>query len=254
MWLAVAVALPLALAVAWVPVRQRLPNVDVALALVAAVMVTGASRRRHAVVVAAVVAAAAFAFFDTRPFDHWAMSRQPDVETTVALVVVGIAAGELALRVARQRAAAAGTDLSRVQDTAALLATGEELAVIIAAVAEELATLLLLADCWFDSDPEAWAGAWVDRDGALRQPQSPRRRRRGPGGADEVALPVWGMGQVLGRFVLRPTPGVALTHERLLVAVTLADQVGAGLAAQAPPPAPPPGSPLAPLPPLRVVR
>jgi hypothetical protein len=41
---------------------------------------------------------------------------------------------------------------------------------------------------------------------------------------------VWGLGRKLGRFVLRPTPGVGVTLEQQVVAVAIADQVGAVLA------------------------
>jgi hypothetical protein len=46
-----------------------------------------------------------------------------------------------------------------------------------------------------------------------------------------VDLPVRGNGAVLGHFVLVPVPGVPVTPEALLVAVAIADQVGAALAA-----------------------
>lgn len=253
--MAAAVALPGGLAVAWIPLRTLLPNVDLALALVAAVMVVGASRRRTLVTLAALIAAGSFAFFDTRPFDRWAVSRQPDIETTIALVVVGFAAGELAIRVARQRLSgrAGSGDLCRVMDTAALLATGEEVAIIIAAVVDDLTALLGLEGCWFDAEPSPWEGAWLQRDGSMKQAEHPRRRPRRADGTVQVALPVWGMGQVLGRFVLQTAPGVALDPDRVAVALTLADQVGAALAAQAPPPGPGP-APSGPSPRLRLVR
>ena len=72
----------------------------------------------------------------------------------------------------------------------------------------------------------------------------------GPLRAAELA--VWGQGERLGYYVLEFAPGPPPERDRLLVAVTLADQVGAAFMAQAPPtlppePAPPPSG-------LRVVR
>ena len=50
---------------------------------------------------------------------------------------------------------------------------------------------------------------------------------------DGVELPVTGGGERLGRFVLMPTAGVGISKERRLIAVALADQLGAALARQA---------------------
>lgn len=297
-WAAAGAILPVAVATVWIPIRGRFSNVDVALALVAVVMVLGAGRRRLAVVVGAVSSALSFAYFDTQPYERFVMSRQPDVETTIAVVAMGLVGGELALRVARQRLATRqGTgDLSRVRDAATLLATGEELVVVIGAVAGELSILLGLRDCWFEAEGVSGGSSWVDRAGDIQRPQRGRGRPQlfhpGPTAYpgprpytarwDEVILPVWGHGDVIGRFMMRVTPGVPLVRERLLVAVTLADQVGAALMAQGPlperhashpepptpypnpsphptPPAPDPAPPThpkppAPVPPLRVVH
>jgi hypothetical protein len=46
-----------------------------------------------------------------------------------------------------------------------------------------------------------------------------------------VELPVLGRGNVLGRFVLVPEPNTSVTLEQRVVAVAIADQVGAALAA-----------------------
>ena len=45
--------------------------------------------------------------------------------------------------------------------------------------------------------------------------------------ADGVELPVLARGQHIGRFVLVPTPGQAVSLEERLVAVAIADQVAA---------------------------
>jgi hypothetical protein len=49
-----------------------------------------------------------------------------------------------------------------------------------------------------------------------------------------VDLIVQGLGRPLGRFILVPTPGVPLSWDRRMVAVALADQVGAALIAHRP--------------------
>jgi hypothetical protein len=46
----------------------------------------------------------------------------------------------------------------------------------------------------------------------------------------DVELIVQGDGHVLGRFMMEPTPGWPVSLQRRLVAVAIADQVGAALA------------------------
>ena len=48
----------------------------------------------------------------------------------------------------------------------------------------------------------------------------------------EIELVVQSRGQTLGRFVLTPTAGYPVSHERRVVAVALADQAGAALRPQ----------------------
>jgi len=238
-------ALAVGVAVAWIPVRAQQPNVLVALALVIVVALSGALGRRSAVMATALCAGLAFTYFDTEPYERFVISSQPDIETAVALVLVGLFIGELALRVAGQRRAdrSASGDMDRVRAAASQLALGEELVVMIAAVAAQLTTVLGLVDCWFSTEAIPTGIAVVDRRGQLSA-----------GSTSQVALPVWGLGQVLGHFLLHPAhPTLLGRHEQLLVAVTLADQVGAALAAQAPPPPPESGGD-EPTPHLRVIR
>ena len=237
-----AVLLPAAISVAWIPLRQHLPNVDVALALVLAVTACGATGRRSHVVVAAAGAAAGFAFFDTRPFERWAISRQPDLETLILLAVVSLVTGELAVRATRPgRAATSGEDggLSPVREIAALVASGAELLTVLAAVGAELTRLLEATACTYEAGPSPAGALVVGPDGvAGRTGTHPAGSRRAPGtgdGGDRVVeVPVTGMNQVLGRFVVSDPAPAALQHERLIVALTLADQVAAALIAQAP--------------------
>jgi GAF domain-containing protein len=54
-----------------------------------------------------------------------------------------------------------------------------------------------------------------------------------PAGTD-IELLVESGGRLQGRFLMRPDPDTPLTREQLLVAVALADQAGAALAASYP--------------------
>lgn len=241
-------------AAAWVPFRAGNSNVDVALMLVVVMTAAGASRRRAAIGGATIAAGAAFTFFDTRPYERFVIARQPDLATAVSLVVVGLLTGELALRVAKSRRqeASAAADLSRVRQAAALLADGEELVVMVGAVARELVEVAHLDDCWFSTEELAPGIPLVARDGVIESPSGPP--------VAEIAVPVWALGQVAGHFVMRPRDVRALRTDQLKTAMTLADQVGAALAAQTPlPPLPPVRSTLSgaescPVPRLRVVK
>jgi len=233
--------------VAWIPLRRGHSSVEVALALVLVMTAAGSSRRRPAVAGAAAGAAVGFTYFDTLPFDHLAIARPPDLVTAVMLTIVGVLTAELALRVARTRQSegSARAYLDRVRDAAALLAHGEELVVLIGAVAEELAAVLHVDDCWFSTEPPPPDAPLVDRSGEL-QPEGT--------GASQVVLPVWALGRIVGHFVLSAASAGRLPADRLRVAMTLADQVGAALAAQTPlPPLPPDGATPELRPRLRVV-
>jgi K+-sensing histidine kinase KdpD len=245
----------MAVALAWIPLRKEGSSVDVALALMIVITAAGATGRRAAVVGAAVAAAVGFTFFDTAPYDQFVITRASDAVTAVLLVIVGLATGELAVRVARERRADhpdAG-DMSRVRKAAASLAAGDELVTMIGSVADELIRLLDLKDCWFAADPIEAEATIVDREGRLQREEQVAPEGRAVPRSAQVVLPVWGQGQVLGHFVLDLSLRFPPRHEQLLVAVTLADQVGAALFAQAPPVTdPPPSNP--PAPGLRVVR
>jgi hypothetical protein len=101
------------------------------------------------------------------------------------------------------------------------------------AAAAELERLLGLRRCTFStgdpgavallgSDGEVLIGtvAWAAGDLGL-----PHRG---------VDLPVRAGGKVLGHFLLVPVPGVRVDYQSLLVAVAIADQVGAALASALP--------------------
>ena len=84
-------AAPLALAAILVPFRGSFPNTDAALALILVVVAVAANGYRLAGILAAVSAAAWFDFFLTRPYEQFAITRRADIETTVLLLVIGVA-------------------------------------------------------------------------------------------------------------------------------------------------------------------
>ena len=100
------VAAPLAVTALLVPFRSSFPNTDAALALMLVVVAVAASGYRLAGILAAVSAAAWFDFFLTRPYERFTITRPADIETTVLLLVIGVAVTEIAVWGRRQHLAA----------------------------------------------------------------------------------------------------------------------------------------------------
>jgi hypothetical protein len=244
--LVVAFLIPLGLSVLWVPIRTRLPNTDLALILVLVVLAIGASGRRLAVVTAAISAAFWFDFFDTAPFEHPSIQRAGDLETTLVLAFVAIVGGELAVRIVahRSHARSEAARLARLSGAASMLASGEELALVVEAVGHELQGLLGLVECTFEVAAPNPARGQIQRDGKLIPPSPPTFE--GEVTFDMVEMPVWGHLHVFGRFVLTFPPGADLpSHGDLVAAVALTDQVGAAFMTQAPTPPQPGDEPMA---------
>src|SRR5207248_4758387 len=115
---------------------------------------------------------------------------------------------------------------------------------VIAAARAQIVALFGLLDCQFEAAPfhHRLDLPQLERNGDVAH----RRYRMQPGGdlevelpAEGVALPVLSRGQVVGRFVLEVPRGAGATLEQRVVAIALADQVGASLAVYPGPPFPP---------------
>lgn len=227
--------LPLAVAVALVPLRDEMATANVALTLMAAVVVAAAVGGRLAGVVAAVVSALSYDLLHTQPYLSLRMSVRDDVETTLLLLLAGLIVGTIASRGRLDRAAAeAGrSEIRRIYRLAEQVVADEDPADVIMAAEAELTTLMGLKTCRFEAGP---GGGLPRLDRAAfpvveghRSQQHPRAAVELPEGGAE--LQVLSRGQSVGRFVLVPTPGRALSLEQRVVAVALADQVGAAFAA-----------------------
>jgi hypothetical protein len=169
------------------------------------------------------------------------IARSPDVETTLVLCVVAVMAGELALWTTRNRRTIQGgsEELTSVRAAAQLVASGEELVRIIEAVCDELKRLLLLDSCRFETCGDNRPVWEITRDGRLAH-TLPAEVSAGP---TVARLAVVVQREVLGYFLAEFGPRSLQSRDRLLAAVTLADQVGAAFLAQAPPPLLPPDEP-----------
>ncbi len=224
---------PLAVSAVLVPFRTSFPNTDAALALVVVIVAVAASGHRRAGLIASVSTALSFDFFLTKPYERLTITRSTDIETTVLLLVVGIAVTEIAARSRMHRTAAheeAGF-VADIHSAAAAVATGEEAQFLVMRVAAQLRDLLFLRDCRFDPAVSEQHRAVLTQDGdvILAGMRWGVEQMGLPG--QEVELPIVYQGLFYGRFVMVPTPGRPVSRERRIVATALAGQVGAALAA-----------------------
>ena len=231
--IAAALAGPLALTAILVPFRSSFANTDAALALIVIIVAVAAAGNRLAGYLAAASAAIWFDFFLTRPYERFSISRATDIETTVLLLVIGIAVTEIAVWGRRQHATASRRSgyLAGINDAARAAAAGESPPSLISQVSSTLVQLLGLRSCQFQ-----YGVAGLGRPGRLE-----------PTGAVTVDGQVWdvqtnGMpastellvesgGRLQGRFLMLADPSARPAAEQLLVAAAFADQVGAALAA-----------------------
>jgi hypothetical protein len=231
-----AVVLPLGVSALLTPFRSSFPNSDAALVLVVTVVAVAAVGYRPAGALAALSAGTWFDFFLTRPYEQLAIIRRADVETTVLLLVVGLAVTELAVRrrhhrtvVRRQR-----EYLGYIQAVVDMTAEGVPDDVLVRGVAGELTELLQLQECRFESDPAEGGAPRIDRNGDVVWVGVGWEAGRAGMPDCPVQLPVRCRGRDFGRFVLTPGYRLPVPVERRVVAAILADLVGAAMAGRVP--------------------
>jgi hypothetical protein len=229
---------PLALAAILVPFRTSFPNTDAALVLILVIVAVAAFGSRLAGILAAASAAAWFDFFLTRPYERFSITRTSDLETTVLILVIGVAVTELAVWGRRQQAAAtrrAGY-LDGINTAAEAVAVGSSAAVLIDEVSGRLVRLLSASSCRFERGVAGLGRpARLRHDGLVVLPDRPDAlpvERDGLPATTELLVENHGVLQ--GRFLVTAEPGARPTLEQRLVAVAFADQVGAALAASSP--------------------
>ncbi|HVW33840.1 MAG TPA: DUF4118 domain-containing protein [Acidimicrobiia bacterium] len=227
---------PILVGAALVAVRGHVASANVALVLGVVVVGAGALGGRAAGMVGALTAAASYDFFHTKPYLSLAIHDADDIELTILLLVLGLISGGLAGRAwtaARERDGGRG-GLDQIRRLAGAVAEGRPATAVIAMAQTELTQLFHLVDCRFEAVPfdHGLELPQLERNGVVAH----RRYRMQPGGelevelpAEAIALPVLSRGQIVGRFVLDFGPGAGATLEQRIVAVALADQVGASL-------------------------
>lgn len=213
--------------------RDGLPNTDAALVLVLVVVAVAANGDRLAGNLAAVSAAVWFDFFMTQPYQRFTIDRQADIKTTVLLLAVGIAVTELAVWGRRQAglASAHAAYLAGVREATEVVSAGGSDSQLIQDVTQTLVRTLGLASCRFE-----YGAAGVGQPAKLRRDGEVEWRherwdvdRQGLPPDVEIELIVEFGGHLVGRYMMRATPNSHPNATQRLVAVTLADQVGAAI-------------------------
>jgi hypothetical protein len=212
--------------------RADFANTNAALLLVVVVVAVAAAGQRLAGVLCALSAGVWFDFFLTEPYNQFTINDRADVETTVLLLLVGVAVTELCAWGRRQASLASRQAgyLAGIYAAAEAVATTESSpTALVEKVGAELTRLLGLERCRFDygtgldyprlrHDGQIVRGheVWdVDRDGLPTD--------------KEIELVVEAGGGFRGRFLMTAGPNSRPSQTERLVAVSLADQVGAAL-------------------------
>jgi hypothetical protein len=226
-----ALVLPLVVAAILVPFRSSFADTASALVLVAVIVAVASIGSRAAGILATVSATLWFDFFLTRPYEKFAITHRPDIETAVSLFVVGIVVTELAARNRHHHEVA-----TEEADYVGLIYSVSELAVsgapaheVLERVRGELIDLLHLRACRYESGAPERPVMRVGHDGHVILAGHVWGVHRVGLPGPELALLVQSRGQTLGRFILTPTPGVPVSFQRRVVAVAIADQVGGTL-------------------------
>lgn len=225
---------PIVVAALLVPLREELHHTNLALILVVVVVLAAVVGGRAPGALAAVVAAMSYDYFLTRPYLTLQIDNADDIETTIILLAIGLIVGEV-VHLARRARRAAASDaaaierLRRVADQAARCSADD----LTLTVEAELTDLLGLVECHFERPPFPGPVLPVlERTGAVTGVAHRHFHHGGltlPEGG--VELPVVGDGQPIARFVLGADPERGVLREERVVAVAMADQLGAVLAA-----------------------
>jgi K+-sensing histidine kinase KdpD len=216
-----------------VPLRDHVPNADMALALVIPVLIGAIIGGRVAGLVSAVVAALCFDFVFTKPYLSLRIASKDDVATFVVLAIVALVAAELGVRARRGGADAreARSEIDRLYRVAELSSRGVELDDVVSAARAELMGLFQLVDCVYDPTPSGPELPRLGQRGAL---EHARLVAAGefllPTGGVEVA--VKGRGRSFGRLVLYANDATRASLQKRLVAVAIADELGCALASR----------------------
>lgn len=219
-------------------VRDSFANTNAALVLVLLVVAAASTGIRPAGIVAALAAAAGFDYFLTEPYNTLNIADRADLETAVLLLLVGAAVSEIALWGRREQARASQEQgyLDGVLGTAATVAAGRSsIGELTDRVCAQITQILQIDSCRFDAGVRSGLPI-LDPAGSLsRAGYTINVARQGLPTDTNIALMVQSGGAIHGHLLLTAaTRVVRPSRQQLRVAVTLANQLGAALAANNP--------------------
>jgi K+-sensing histidine kinase KdpD len=225
-------SLPVAVAAALAPFRATFASTASALILVAVVVGVAVLGNRSAGFIAAASASVWFDFFLTRPYERFEITHRPDVETTICLIIVGVAVTELAARGRHHRIVAIEESdyVDSIYRLSELVASGAPVDQVLSLARDCLIEVLHLRDCRYVPSYAGLPEAELAHDGLVYFGAARWGAESMGLPSSELELVVRERGQILGRFLLGATPGVPVSVQRRLVAVAIADQVGGALA------------------------
>ncbi|HTX00387.1 MAG TPA: DUF4118 domain-containing protein [Acidimicrobiales bacterium] len=226
--------LPVAVAAVLVPLRVHVADAALSLVLAAVVVAVSAFGDRRAGWVAALSSGLWFDFFLTRPYERFSIASAGDIETTVALLVVGVGVTEIAVRSRRYygMALAEGDYLALLRDLSDLVATGAPAEAAIARATDDLAELLRLRRCRFEAVAPSRLRPRLFRNGEVEVGETRFDVASAGLPEGEVELVAQSQGRDYGVFVMEAADRRPVSIEQRVVALAIADQVGAALAAQ----------------------
>jgi Domain of unknown function (DUF4118) len=224
-----AIAAPIAVAAMLVPFRTNFAPTAAALLLTAVVVAAASSGDRVAGYLATISATLSFDVLLTEPYGRLAITHRPDLQTAICLFVVGSAVSEICVRSRRHRETASeeASYVGVLHQVIELVASGASRQEVVEVVRQCLIDLLFLRDCRVDLTTSAPPRFQIESTGEVLLGGSVWGVHTLGLPGPEIELPVRTRGAVVGRFVLTPTPGRPVSRERRVVAVALADQVGA---------------------------
>ena len=226
---------PLAATLAVVPFRDDLANTNAALLLVIVVVAVAARGDRIAGAVAALSAGLWFDVFLTRPYNQPTIDARADIETTVLLLVVGLAVTELAVWGRRQQARASRAEgyTAGIREAVGSITDGLAPGAVIEQVTRRLPHLLQATDCRFDYGTGRLGGRHprLRPDGQVEIAGTVHDVERDGLPADaDVEILLTSAGEYLGRFVIATGPNAHPSLAQRLAAVTLTDRAATALA------------------------
>ncbi|TDW15657.1 DUF4118 domain-containing protein [Kribbella kalugense] len=234
--LTAALLAPPAVCALLIPFREHFDNANAALLLVVVIVAVAVFGIRLAGVLAAISSAVWFDFFLTVPYYSFTINNQDDVEQAVLLLAIGIAVTQIAIWGRRQQANASRRRgyLDGVLTTSQAVAAGASTDDLIEQVRAELTALLGIDGVKFVAGSKETQAPRLNPDGSVtRGSHLLKVERDGLPTNAEIELPVQHAGETRGRFLLTAATRIARPDlEQRLVAVALADQVGAALATQ----------------------